>query len=445
VAVLRFAPAAAARAAALGAHREAGAQYGRALRFADGLSPQERAELLKHRSHECYLTDQSDDAIEALSREIECHRELGDPLKEGDSLRRLANILWCPGRAAEAGEAAQKAVEVLEQLPPGRELAMAYATVATLRKDDDDFEGALTWGTRAFELAERLDDTETVIHALNTIGTTELLAGIPDGREKLERSLELGELEDLNDHVGRAYIHLVWTGTRLRTFGLADRYIERGLAYLGERGLDLWRFYLLAFRARIELDRGQWSEAVDSATLVFQKRVISTFPRILAFVVLGLVRARRGDPDAHSLLDDALELAEPTHELPRIAPVAAARAEAAWLAGDLESVDRATRDAFELALQRGVAWPLGELAYWRWRAGLLSEAPPGAAAPYAAQIAGDWARAAELWAEIDCPYETALALGDADDEDTVRRAADDLQRLEAVPAAAIVARRLAST
>jgi class 3 adenylate cyclase len=63
----------------------------------------------------------------------------------------------------------------------------------------------------------------------------------------------------------------------------------------------------------------------------FQKRVISTFPRILAFVVLGLVRARRGDPNAGLLLDDALELAEPTHELPRIAPVAAARAEAAWL------------------------------------------------------------------------------------------------------------------
>ena len=160
-------------------------------------------------------------------------------------------------------------------------------------------------------------------------------------------------------------------------------------------------------------------------------------------MVLGLVRARRGDPDAGSFLDDALELAAPTHELPRIAPVAAARAEAAWLQGDSEGVDRATKDAFDLALQRGAAWPLGELAYWRWRAGLLSEAPAGAAPPYAAQIAGNWARAADLWAEIGCPYETALALADADDEESLRRALDGLQRLGALPAAAIVAARLA--
>jgi class 3 adenylate cyclase/tetratricopeptide (TPR) repeat protein len=441
-AVLRFAPAAGERAAALGAHREAAAQYARALRFADGLAPQERAELLARRSHECYLTDQPDEAIDALESAIECHRELQDTRREGDSLRRLANILWCPGRVAEAGEAAQQALGVLEGLPPSRELAMAYATTAQLRKDLDDSVGAMEWGNRAFELAQRVEDTEAAVHALNTIGTTELLAGVPGGREKLERSLELSERGNLPAQVGRAFVHLVWAGTRMRSYELADRYLEPGLAYFGERGLDLWHFYLLAFRARIELDRGRWNEAVDSATLVFQKRVISTLPRILAFVVLGLVRARRGEPDAGSPLNDALALAEPTRELPRIEPVAAARAEAAWLAGDREGVDEATREAFELAQRNRVAWPLGELAYWRWRAGLESEAPEGAAEPYAVQIAGDWARAAELWTQIGCPYEAALALADADDDDAVRRALDELRRLGAEPAAAIVAARL---
>ena len=237
-------------------------------------------------------------------------------------------------------------------------------------------------------------------------------------------------------------MNLVWAGTRLRTYELADRYLDEGLVYLRERGLDLWLLYLLAFRARIELDRGRWSAAVDSAGLVLQKRYISTFPRIQALVVLGLVRARRGEPDAQSPLDDALALAMPTQELPRIASVAAARAEAAWLAGDAEGVREATEDAFELALRQGVAWPIGELAYWRWRAGLESEAPGGAAEPYAVQIAGDWARAAELWTEIGCPYEAALALADADDDGALRRALDELQRLGAQPAAEIVARRL---
>jgi class 3 adenylate cyclase/tetratricopeptide (TPR) repeat protein len=441
-AVLRFAPAAAARAAALGAHREAAAQYARALQFADSLAPRERAELLALRSHECYLTDQSDEAIDALKKAIECHRGLGDMRKEGDSLRRLANILWCPGRTAEADEAAREAVMVLEQLPPAQELAMAYATRAQLRNDLDDSDGAVAWGTRALELAQRVDATETMIHALNTIGTTELLAGSMNGLEKLERSLQLGQRAGSAEHVGRAFVHLVGAGTRLRTYELADRYLDQGLAYMREQGLDLWRLYLLAFRARIELDRGHWSEAVDSAALVLQKRLISTYPRIQAFVVLGLVRARRGEPDAQSPLDDALALGEPTNELPRIAPVAAARAEAAWLAGDREGVGAATDDAFELALRRGSAWPIGELAYWRWRAGLDVEVTKAAAEPYAAEIAGDWARASELWTEIGCPYEAALALTGADDEDTLRRALDEFQRLGAQPAAELVARRM---
>ncbi len=441
-AVLRFAPAAAERAAALGAHREAAAQYARALRFADDLAPRERATLLERRSRECYLIDQPDEAIDALTRVIECHRELGDAHKEGDSLRKLANILWCPGRTVEAGETAQQALNVLVQLPPSHELAMAHATVASLLKDRDESDEAVAWGSRALELAERLDDPETVTHSLNTIGTAELLAGNPNGLEKLERSLELAEQTDFPEHVGRAYLHLVWAGTRLRNYELASRYLDRGLAYLTERGLDLWRFYLLAFRARIELDRGHWSEAVDSATLVFQKPVISTLPRILAFVVLGLVRARRGEPDAHAPLDEALALAEPTRELPRIAPVAAARAEAAWLVGDRERVNSATEEAFELALRHRTAWPIGELAYWRWRAGLEAKAPPGAAEPYAVQISGDWKRAAELWTKIGCPYEAALALADADDKNAVRQAIDGLQRLGARPAAAIVSQGL---
>jgi class 3 adenylate cyclase/tetratricopeptide (TPR) repeat protein len=441
-AVLRFAPAAGARAGAVGAHREAAAQYARALQFADSLAPRERAELLDRRSHECYMTDQPDEALEALRSAIGCHRELGDTRKEGDSLRRLADILWCPGRTAEAAEAAQQALTVLNQLPPGPELAMAYATMAQLRKNADDTDGAVVWATQALDLSQHLADAGTVVHALNTIGTTELLAGIPDGLEKLERSLELAEQEGLTEHVGRAFINLVWAGTRLRDYHLADQYLERGLAYLDERGLDLFRFYLLAYRARTELDRGRWSEAVDSATFVFQKPVISTFPRILAFVVLGLARARRGERDAHAPLDDALELAEPTRELPRIAPVASARAEAAWLAGDREGVDRATYGALELALRRRAAWPIGELAYWRWRAGLDSDVPHGAAQPYAVQMSGDWARAATLWTEIGCPYEAALALADADEEDALRRSLDQLQGLGARPAAAIVSRRL---
>ncbi len=86
---------------------------------------------------------------------------------------------------------------------------------------------------------------------------------------------------------------------------------------------------------------------------------------------------------------------------------------------------------------------MGELAYWRRRAGLPDELRPELVAePYRLSIAGDWASATRLWREIGCPYEAALTLADADDDEAVRQALDELQALGARPAAAIVARQL---
>ncbi len=132
-AVLRFAPGAAAHAASLGAHREAAAQYARTLRFGDRLDREERAGFLTRRASECYLTDENAEAIEEERRALDLYRELGDRRMEGDALRALSVFLWCPGRIAESEQAGREAVAVLEGLPPGRELAMAYANARDVR------------------------------------------------------------------------------------------------------------------------------------------------------------------------------------------------------------------------------------------------------------------------------------------------------------------------
>jgi DNA-binding CsgD family transcriptional regulator len=168
----------------------------------------------------------------------------------------------------------------------------------------------------------------------------------------------------------------------------------------------------------------------------------SITPRIVSLVVLGLVRARRGDPGQWEPLDEAWRLAEPTGELTRLGPVAAARAEAAWLEGERGAVEAATEAALSLAVERSSRMLAGELAVWRRRGGLDEESPERTAEPYALELAGDWARAADAWAAIGCPYEAALALAAADDEKALRRSLAELQQLGARPAAAIVARRL---
>ena len=440
VAVLQFAPAAAERAASLGAHREAAGQWARALRFADGVDAYALGELLDRHTYECYLTDEFEEAIKSGGRAIECYRKVGQQRKEGNALWSLSRVLWCACRNAQAEEAGHEAIALLEQIPPGRELAMAYSNLSQIRMNKEDREGTVAWGTRAIELAERLDELEILCEALTNTGAIEFLSGASEGRQKLERSLELAQNAGLEGIAGRTFSALVWAATRRRSYEDVNRYLEAGLDYCSVREFDIWRHYLLAQRARCDLDQGHWTEALGSVELVLRRGRQPA--RIVALVVLGLVRARRGDPESSGPLDEALALAVPTGELQHIAPVAAARAEAAWLAGDPHAVVEATETALELAERCKDPWLTGELHDWRRRAGVREDTPAGVAEPYAAQIAGEWGRAAALWSAIGCPYEAALALAEADEEGALLESLAELRRLGAGPAATIVARRL---
>jgi DNA-binding CsgD family transcriptional regulator len=438
-AVLRFAPAAGDQAAALGSYREAAAQYARALACGERLPLDVRADLLERRSHACYLTDQNDAAVQAVRDALACRRQLGQRLEEANSLRWLSQTLWCPGRTIEAERAGRAAVALLEVLPPGRELAWAYANLAHTCSAAGRVEESVRWAGRAMELAERLGDGEIAVHALTTIATCQFGA---EGSQKLEQSLERGLQAGLVEQVGRTYLVLIGTAVAARRHDLTARYLQAGIAYCGDHGLERDRLYLLAYRARMELDQGRWAEAGESAAVVLRIPCTSITPRIFALVVLGLLRARRGDPGQWAPLEEAWALAEPTGELPRLAPVAPARAEAAWLQGDREAVAAATEAVLPLALERNSRSLVGELVDWRRRAGLGPQIPTGSVGPSVVQPARQWARAAERWRRLGCPYEAALALADADQEEPLRRALEELQRLGARPAADVVARRL---
>jgi hypothetical protein len=215
-------------------------------------------------------------------------------------------------------------VSLLEQLEPGRELVLAYGTLAQRCVNWEDVEGAIHWGTRALELAERLEDTEVRVHALTTVGAAEFRGGDTGGSRKLERSLELALGADLEDSVGRAFLNLVWLCARHRSFALAESNLQPALDYCEERGLDYWGLSALACRARVELDQGRWTEAAGSAALVLRNPRSAPVPRVLARVVQGLVRARRGEPEVWPSLDSALAQAQPTGELQQVLPTAAA-------------------------------------------------------------------------------------------------------------------------
>jgi DNA-binding CsgD family transcriptional regulator len=410
------------------------------LRYAGSLPLLELAGLLERRAQECYLTDQIDDAVAAQERALDCYRELDDRPSEAAALCRLSGILWCPGRIAESERAGRDAVDALEGLEPGRDLALAYANLAALAWWEDA-EATVAWATRAGELAERLGEIEILLEARTVMDALTYASGSGEGKVRLESTLELAAQMGLEIVVARIWGCLSWAALEQRAYADLDRYVEAGLAYCGERDHDMRQRYLHAYRARAGLDRARWTEAADSATFVQHAPGPSIVPAISSLVVLALLSARRGDSGSAELLDRAAALAERQGQLHVLAPVAAARAETAWLEGRPEAIVGATDAALDLAVRRGASREIGELARWRWRAG-VREPTPGVHGADAAALAGDWEQAARLWAQLDCPYEAALALGDADDDDAIGRGLAELYRIGARPAAAILSQRL---
>ncbi|HEY7042290.1 MAG TPA: AAA family ATPase, partial [Nocardioidaceae bacterium] len=128
--VLEYAPRAGRRASELAAHREAAAQFERSLRAADQADDRTTASLYDDLAGELALVDRWQDSANAREEALRRWRAVGDPLREGDSLRRYSRVMWRLCRGDEADSAAVKALELLAPLGPSPELAWAYANLA---------------------------------------------------------------------------------------------------------------------------------------------------------------------------------------------------------------------------------------------------------------------------------------------------------------------------
>jgi DNA-binding CsgD family transcriptional regulator/tetratricopeptide (TPR) repeat protein len=433
--VLRFAPIAAAQAASVGAHREAAAHYHAALRHAENLAPDRRVHLQELLSYECHLTGQHERAIEIQRSVLEFWRASGQRVKEGEALRWLSRLSWFAGNTAEANRYGIEAVETLESLPPGPELAMAYCDRADLDMEAHEADSAINWAQRAIALAEPWANAEILSEALSTRGTVRLIGGDTSGWADLDRSLQLALASGIPHHVAGGYTNSAAMAVSGRQYVQASRYLSEGLAYCEERDLDSWWLYLLAYRARMRFEQGNWNGASDDAETVLRHPRTTSISRIPALRILGHVRIRRGDPDANSPLEEARALGGPAPELQRIGTLAAIGGEAAWLAGDREGVLREVLPAYERVCQRRDPRMKGELAAWLWRVGALEQHPTDIAEPYAMEISGDWRGAVRAWKTLGCPYEQATVLALYGAEAEQREALAIFEQLGAAPAA----------
>jgi DNA-binding CsgD family transcriptional regulator/tetratricopeptide (TPR) repeat protein len=439
--VLRYAPAAGDLAAAAGAHREAAKLYERALEVAGDIPLEERASLLERFAAEGYVATLGNKPLAALTAALEIYRSRGDVLGQGRVHRELARHYGRRSSLAEGMAEIRESIALLEQLPASSELALSYVALAAFhglaRRPD-----VVTFSQKGIALGEEVGCAEAVYQGLDIIGTNDLLHGdIAAGIAKLERSRGLAEQARDSFSVAQALVHLIWMLAMRREWLRAEPYFEPAISYCRDHGFDLWHARLRSLQMEAQFARCQWDEAADSANAILaDSGQLAAAERCGALRVLGSIRARRGDPGYWPLFDEGRELSKLGAVVVVLAPIAAARAEAAWLEG--RSADVVTEVAFAAGTPDLDQFATLDLQCWRFRVRGDTRDPVSLPEPYRAFLSGDRLSAARWWEERGCPYDSALALIGSGDIDALRAAAVTLRDLGARPALAIVAREL---
>lgn len=432
---LQWSAAAAQSAASARAHREAVQHYARALRHLDLLEPGRAAELLDRYAGELVIVDEPGAAVEALERAVALLRSAGDDVGAAVITSQLARARWTAGQAEDAYRLVAQATDALESAESTRR-AMPYAMRGYLAMLGRRSEEAVIWSRRAIAEAEAAGDDAALANALNALGSARIV-GYEDegGIGDLERSAEVAGRHQNARLVANAWSNIGSALGEIRRYPVAADYLTRTMGYAQDNDMDAAAHYAAAWLARVRFETGHWQEAEGLLHEALGEGISPISP-IVALCVLGRLRARRGEAGAADPLAQAWALARQTGDLQRLWPVAAGRAELAWLTG--EAVDAVLADVQEvLARARGarLRWAIGELAFWAWRLGSGEVDPLGGAPAFAEHVAENPAAAATEWARIGCPYEEAWALADRGDEEAMRRALAILMELRAEPLA----------
>jgi DNA-binding CsgD family transcriptional regulator len=439
-ALLAYAPPAAARAAALSAHREAERLYGKALALVTAAG--ERARLTEARAHQLYLAGSLPESLAAHRTAAELWARHGEAAGRARNLARVAYLCFLVGEHDAAEQTADDAVACLAGLPAGPELATISDSRSRLRFMASDAAGAVLWGERAHELALSVGDDQLVLEATVTLGAARMLRGDADGAPMLRRALSDARAGEQEDVAARATLYLAWLPLLQRSYEDVERHLEEGLRCADEHELTYWRQLLVAARVRCWVDQGRWREAEDEAGRILGEVEPNLLALAQVLIAVGVLRGRRGREDVDGNLDRAAALECEHPEVRPVSPVAPALVEVAVLRGE---TGRARDLAGASSDGDGGPWERGGMWFWARQAGDSGDgpaAPTELPEPYALLRRGEWRASAAWWQARGCRYEHAMTLSLSGDADALRESVRLLDELDARAAAGLVRRRL---
>lgn len=437
--VLAYAPRAGRRAAALGARREAAAQYERALRFVPETDLRARAELLDSLAQQLDFVDRRDDLLEACSAAVALWHEVGDAKHECDSLLRLAGNLWWLCRGAESRQAADALTKLAQSLGPSPQLAKAYNSLASLRASKGRYEESLALLRQVHQMSEQLGLGGEVISEYHLNEAQVVRAMGDDWTLPLRAALQTALSGGHEYQVGAVFADMYWMYCGNLRNEEGEQIYNQAMAYCDVHDIGTFANCLLSDRAGVFEKLGRWDECVSIAHTMLEERPLSPSNRMQPLCYLAKVMARRGQDGYWPHLDEAMQLALGLDEPEWLSFVGLARIEAYWLEGRLDAalaeLDRVRDDsAGVVVLSR--PW----IALWTRRLTGATDAID--LEPFASQVVGNAAHAAELWDRLGYRYEAALALLETKEEELLRESLDRLVDLGAEAAARLVRRTM---
>ncbi|HET9826429.1 MAG TPA: response regulator transcription factor, partial [Chitinophagaceae bacterium] len=283
----------------------------------------------------------------------------------------------------------------------------------------DQSDECIIWGEKAIAMAEEMENEEILCHSLNNVGT--MLSRIQSSRQKglemLQQSLDIALRNSYQEHAARAYTNLGNSAVVMRDYPFAKKILEPGIQYCEERDLDSWLVFMHSEKARMMFDMGHWEPAYRIAENIVNGEGDMNLAKVDALSVMAKIKMRKGEPGVLPLLMQANSIACETTELQRMIPALVACLEYEWITGKEFVENSAINYVLRLVDKVGNTYNNTEFAYWLLKArkqkATIREFFPG----YALDTPSAALKAAGIWKQLGCPYEHALALFEANEDD----------------------------
>ncbi|MCB8960653.1 MAG: AAA family ATPase [Ardenticatenales bacterium] len=408
-AILQYTQQAGQEAAALGLHRAAARWFDQALPYVHELEVAEQIAL----HEQVGLNNQSVDLEKsrlAFAQSAELARAANMPMKLGHALSRMAVVHYRRAEFTECDRLLSEALTILEPLGPSPALVGTYPLLAMRQLLQGQAAEAIRYADKGHEIAQQLDRVEDQLQAYQIFGLCTMPLDHTEGLAHLRRCLEMSLEHRQYRMAGTLYANLIMHGLDVYDTAGVDRLVTEARAYLQEHDLDFNLNMVTAWEAMLRLYQGRWVDCEAKAQSVLATKA-APIARIPALVALGRLLARRGDAAAAAeRLAEAGRLTRQIGNQQRSGIYFCAAAEAAWLADEPEQIEALAAEYLATAIRNRLPGFAAEMAYWLGQTGATPATQPWMVAPYVAELAGEWERAAAGWAALGCPYEQARAL-----------------------------------